>query len=222
MDHALGWKFNLPLPVGLCLRRNSWNLSKEDTNRTVSLFNCTLIHVDLAYILHVRWSYCGSRTLGNNFHFLSVFNVSEKKFMVQGEDKLKGSAQANLERNRQKLNEKNRPFPIWRRALARKNSYFDKIAELSVSEPQDAHESLEIEGFVAMGSFVERSHPHCRLCCSSGLELPLASKACSRLALVYVMGRINKKKTQRRASLTREDKQKSDFDGKWLSCCWQT
>ena len=32
------------------------------------------------------------------------------------------------------------------------------IAELSVSEPQDAHESLEIEGFVAMGSFVERTH----------------------------------------------------------------
>ena len=27
-----------------------------------------------------------------------------------------------------------------------------------MSEPQDAHESLEIEGFVAMGSFVERSH----------------------------------------------------------------
>ena len=26
-----------------------------------------------------------------------------------------------------------------------------------MSEPQDAHESLEIEGFVAMGSFVERS-----------------------------------------------------------------
>ena len=44
---------------------------------------------------------------------------------------------------------------------------------------------------------------HCRLCCSSGLELPLASKACSRLALVYVIGRINKKKAQRRASLTK-------------------
>ena len=63
------------------------------------------------------------------------------------------------------LNEKNRPVPIWRRALAnwrralaRKSSYFDKIAELSVSEPQDAHKSLEIEGFVAMGSFVERTH----------------------------------------------------------------
>ena len=27
-----------------------------------------------------------------------------------------------------------------------------------MSEPQDAHESLEIEGFVAMGSFVERTH----------------------------------------------------------------
>ena len=27
-----------------------------------------------------------------------------------------------------------------------------------MSEPQDAHESLEIEGFVAMGSFIERSH----------------------------------------------------------------
>ena len=92
--------------------------------------------------------------------------------MLQGEDKLKGSAQANLERNRQKFERKNRPVPIWRRALAnwrralanwrralansrralaRKSSYFDKIAQLSVSEPQDAHESLEIEGFVAIG-----------------------------------------------------------------------
>ena len=85
--------------------------------------------------------------------------------MVQGEDKLTGSAQANSERNRQKFERKNRPVPTWRRALAnwrralaRKSSYFDKIAELSVSEPEDAHESLEIEGFVAMGSFVERSH----------------------------------------------------------------
>ena len=59
--------------------------------------------------------------------------------MVQGEDKLKGSAQANLDRNRKGLNEKNRPVPIWRRALAnwrrahaRKSSYFDKIAQLSV------------------------------------------------------------------------------------------
>ena len=88
----------------------------------------------------VRWSYHGSRAFGTNFHFLSVFVVSEKKFMVQGEDKLKGSAQANLERNRQKFEQKNRPVPIWRRALAnwrralaRKSSYFDKIAQLSVS-----------------------------------------------------------------------------------------
>ena len=85
--------------------------------------------------------------------------------MVQGEDKLKGSTYASLERNRQKFERKNRPVPNWRRALANrrralacKSSYFDKIAELSVSEPQDAHESLEIEGFVAMGSFVEGTH----------------------------------------------------------------
>ena len=58
------------------------------------------------HILHVRWSYRGSRALGTNFHFLSVFVVSEKKFMVQGEDKLKGSAQANLERNRQRFERK--------------------------------------------------------------------------------------------------------------------
>ena len=58
------------------------------------------------HILHVGWSYRGSRALGTNFHFLSVFVVSEKKFIVQGEDKLKGSAQANLERNRQKLERK--------------------------------------------------------------------------------------------------------------------
>ena len=51
--------------------------------------------------------------------------------MVQGEEKLKGSAQANLARNRQKFERKNRPIPIWRRALAHKSSYFDKIAQLS-------------------------------------------------------------------------------------------
>ena len=83
--------------------------------------------------------YRGSRAVGTNFHFLSVFVVSEKKFMVQGEDKLKGSAQANLERNRQRFEGKNRPVPIWRRAFAnwrralgRKSSYFDTIAQLSV------------------------------------------------------------------------------------------
>ena len=32
---------------------------------------------------------------------------------------------------------------------------------------------------------------HCRLCCGPGLALPLASKTCSRLALAYVIGRIN-------------------------------
>ena len=58
------------------------------------------------HILPVRWSYRGSRAFGTNFHFLSVFVASEKKFMVQGEDKLKGSAQANLERNRQKFERK--------------------------------------------------------------------------------------------------------------------
>ena len=56
-----------------------------------------------------------------------------KKFMVQGEDKLKGSAQANLKRNRQRFERKYRSVPIWRRALAnwrralaRKSSYFDR------------------------------------------------------------------------------------------------
>ena len=38
---------------------------------------------------------------GSNFYSFSVLVVSEKKIMVQGEDKLKGSAQANLHRNRQ-------------------------------------------------------------------------------------------------------------------------
>ena len=55
--------------------------------------------------------------------------------MVQGEDKLKGSAQVNLERNRQRFERKKKkqPVPIWRRALtnwrralARKSLYFDK------------------------------------------------------------------------------------------------
>ena len=31
--------------------------------------------------------YCGSRAFGTNFHFLFVFVVSEKKFMVKDEDK---------------------------------------------------------------------------------------------------------------------------------------
>ena len=81
-----------------------------------------------------------------------------------------------------------------------------------MSEPHDAHESLEIEGFVAMGSYVERSHRLTAiLCCSSGLELPLSSKACCPLALVYVIGRINKEKTQRRASLTKRRQTEERF-----------
>ena len=39
---------------------------------------------------------------------LFVLSVSEKKFMVQGEDKLNWSAQANLERNRQRFERKNK------------------------------------------------------------------------------------------------------------------
>ena len=54
-------------------------------------------------ILHMR---CQVRVLLTNFHFLSVFVVSEKKFMVQCEGKLKESAQANLERNRQRFERK--------------------------------------------------------------------------------------------------------------------
>ena len=42
----------------------------------------------------------------NQFSFLFVLVVSEKQFMVQGEDKLKESAQANLERNRQRFKRK--------------------------------------------------------------------------------------------------------------------
>ena len=48
----------------------------------------------------------GSRAFGTNFHFLSVFVVFEKKFMVQGEDKLKGTAHAKLEENRQRFEQK--------------------------------------------------------------------------------------------------------------------
>ena len=62
-----------------------------------------------------------------------------KKIMVQGKDKLKRSAQANLQRNQQRFERKNRRVLIWRRALAswqralaRKSSYFDKVAQLSV------------------------------------------------------------------------------------------
>ena len=64
-----------------------------------------------------------------------------KKTMVWGEDKLKRSAQANSERNRQRFEwKKNRPVPIWRRTLANwrqaltcESSYFEKIAQLSVA-----------------------------------------------------------------------------------------
>ena len=35
-----------------------------------------------------------------------------KKFMVQGEDKLKGSAQANLEQNRQRFKHKKSPVQV--------------------------------------------------------------------------------------------------------------
>ena len=89
--------------------------------------------------------------------------------MVQGEDKVKGSAQANLERNRQRFERKNRPVPIGRRAPS-----------------------------------------HCRLCCGSGLAQPLSLKACSRLALAFVIGRKNEEKTQR-ASLTKGNIKKSDL-----------
>ena len=63
------------------------------------------------------------------------------------------------------------------RALARKSSYFDKIAHLSVALPQDAHESLEIKRFVEMGSFVEGLHLLTAVsACCPGLSLPLAIK----------------------------------------------
>ena len=72
------------------------------------IFLCSTLWSQLAclHILHVRWSYRGSRAFGTNFHLLSVFAVSEKKFMVQGEDKFKWSSQANLERNRQRFERK--------------------------------------------------------------------------------------------------------------------
>ena len=125
------------------------------------------------HILHVRWSCRGSRTFGTNFHFLSVFVVSEKKNHGPGWRQTQRECPGELRaKSTEVWTKKNRPVPIWRRALAnwrralanwrralaRKSSYFDKIAQLSVSEPQDPHESLEIEGFVAMGSLVERLH----------------------------------------------------------------
>ena len=44
-----------------------------------------------------------SQAFGSNFHFLSFLR---KTLMVQGEDKLKGRAQAKLEQNRQKFEKK--------------------------------------------------------------------------------------------------------------------
>ena len=66
----------------------------------------------------MRWNYRGRRAFGTNFHIIVRICRFWEKIMVQGEDKLKGSAQANLERNRQSFERKNRPIPIWRRALA--------------------------------------------------------------------------------------------------------
>ena len=40
------------------------------------------------------------------FIFCPYLSFVRKKFMVQGEDKVKGSAQANLERNRQRFERK--------------------------------------------------------------------------------------------------------------------
>ena len=53
----------------------------KQTNRwsTACWFSLTSLH-----ILHVWWSYRGSRALGTNFHFLSVFVVSEKKIHGPG------------------------------------------------------------------------------------------------------------------------------------------
>ena len=110
--------------------------------------------------------YRGSRAFGTNFHFLSVFIVSEKKnSWSRAKTNSKGVPRQTQSEIDKGLNEKNRPVSIWRRALAnwrralaRKSSYFDNIAQLSVPLPQDAYESLAIEGFLAMGSFVERSH----------------------------------------------------------------
>ena len=62
----------------------------------------------------------------------------------------------------------------WRRTLARKSSYFDKIAQLSVSKLQDAHESLAIEVFVAMGSLSNV----CTFSLPSLLWLGLGATAC--------------------------------------------
>ena len=79
------------------LPRAQWYISKQ-----FSLwFQLASLHA-----LHVRWSCRGSRAFGTNFPFMSVFVFSEKNFMVQGEDKLKGSAQANIERNRQRFERK--------------------------------------------------------------------------------------------------------------------
>ena len=74
-----------------------------------------------------------------------------------------------------------------------------------MSEPQDADESLEIEGFVAMGSFVERTHLLTAVSVvARAWSYRFASKACSRLALVYVKGRINQKKGTKKSEFDKE------------------
>ena len=125
------------------------------------------------HIIHVRWSYRGSRAFGTNFHFFVRICRFCVKIMVQDEEKLKGSAQANLEQNRQRFERKK--IDLFRSGGEHSRSGGEHSRTGGERSPVKAHTSprsrswawrihktltnlLATKRFVAMGSFVERSH----------------------------------------------------------------
>ena len=143
-----------------------------------------------------------------------------KKITVQGEDKLKGSAQANLERNRQRFEGRKltgSDLAASTRELAASTRPLELILRQDRAVQRAVYTTRHSRIFgdrrvCGDGFFCQLLAPsHCRLCCRSSLVLPLASKAYSRLALAYVIGRINEEKTQRRASLTKRRQTEKRF-----------
>ena len=107
------WAWNtldLEKDVGRPLWKNKQS-KMEESGGCSAKRGCT-VHRDAQWfglaplhIFHLRWSYHvhGSRHFLTNFHFLSVFVLSDKKNLVLVEHKLKGSANASFGRNRQRF-----------------------------------------------------------------------------------------------------------------------
>ena len=127
-----------------------------------------------------------------------------KKFMVQGEDKLKRECPGKLRVKSTKVWTKKID---WFRSGGKHSPVRAHTSTRSRSWAWRNHKMLtNLWRWKGLWRWVLLSNvhtSHCCLCCGSGLALPLASKACSRLALSYVIGRINEEKKQRRASLTK-------------------